>query len=71
MKRPPRHIVIPVLLLIYLIVMIAIFGIRLYKQGDYVHFFTVTGVSLAVIVLLYFTLRRRQRLRDHKEIDKD
>ena len=64
MKTPPKHIVIPALLLIYLAVMVGIFGIRLYKAGEYIHFFSVIGVCLAVIVLLYFSLRRRQRLRN-------
>lgn len=64
MKPVPKHIIIPALLLIYLIVMIAFFGIRLYRQGEYAHFFSVTGVSLAMIVLLYFTLRCRQKIHD-------
>ena len=35
MKTPPKHIVIPALLLIYLAVMVGIFGIRLFQAGEY------------------------------------
>lgn len=61
MKRLPKHIVIPSLLLIYLAVMVGVFGMRVYRAGDYAHFFIVTGVSLVVIVLLFFIMRARHR----------
>ena len=61
MKRLPKHIVIPSLLLIYLAVKVGVFGMRVYRAGDYAHFFIVTGVSLVVIVLLFFIMRARHR----------
>lgn len=57
-----RYIVIPVALLIYLAVMAYIGRGELYA-GHYVYYFGIIAATLACIVLLFFTLRRRERLR--------
>ena len=69
MKRLPKHIVIPSLLLIYLAVMVGVFGMRVYRAGDYAHFFIVTGESLVVIVLIFFIMRARHRRDNDRNLD--
>lgn len=61
-RRYPKYKVIPALMLVYLAVMTYI-GYRNYAAGllSALHFFGVFAASFAVIVLLYFSLRRRER----------
>ena len=57
-----RSTTIPVLLLAYLAVMSYI-GRGELAAGNYLFYFGVIGVTLVCIVLLHFTLKRRERKR--------
>lgn len=65
-----RSILIPAALTVYLIVMASI-GWKQYAAGAMTatYYFGVLAASIAAIVLLYFSLRRRERLRREREQD--
>ncbi|MCM1451140.1 MAG: hypothetical protein NC102_02690 [Clostridium sp.] len=71
MKLPiKRHIFIPAILLIYLAVM-SIMAYPDYRAGVHssLFYFGVIGVTLAVIILLFFFMRKRDQLRAEREAD--
>ncbi len=61
-----RSTVIPLCMLAYLAVM-AWLGRGRLAAGDYLYYFGVIGISLVIIVLLYFALRRKETLRQRRE----
>ena len=65
-----RSTVIPCLLLIYLGVMASI-GYPEYASGrtSTLEYFGIIGVTIAVIILLHFNLKRRDRLRRERMAD--
>ena len=63
-----KAVVIPLALLVYLGVMSYI-GLPMYHAGGYFQYFGIIGVSLLVIVLLHFSIKRRERLRREREED--
>lgn len=63
-----RSVWIPLVLLVYLGVMSYI-GSGEFFAGHYFYYFGIIGVTLLCIVLLHFTLRRRERLRREREED--
>lgn len=62
MYKPRKSTLLPVVLLIYLAVMAYIGRGELFA-GNYVYYFGIIGATLLCIVLLRFSLRRRERLR--------
>lgn len=64
--RPKRSTVIPLCLLVYLAVMAWVGRARL-EAGEYLYYFGVIGGSLLIIALLYWSLRRKEALRDRRE----
>ncbi len=62
--KPKRHILIPVIILLYTAV-IAIYAANKYytpeNKGSY---FLVIGVNLALAVVLYFILKKREAWRN-------
>lgn len=54
--------VIPLLLLIYLGIMSYI-GLPEYHQGHYFYYFGVIGVTLVIIVILHFYLKKRELIK--------
>lgn len=69
MKKFKKSQLLPPILLVYLAFM-AYLGRNLFYEGQYLYYFSVLGISLVVIVLLYFSLRRKERLKEQKEQDK-
>lgn len=63
-----KAVIIPLALLVYLGVMSYI-GLPMYHAGEYFKYFGIIGVSLLVIVLLHFSIKRRERLRREREED--
>ena len=63
-RRVPRSTLIPLLLLIYLAVM-AYIGWGTYAKGESsaLYYFGTIGVTLVIIVILHFNLKRREALR--------
>lgn len=65
-----RSTFIPLILLVYLAIM-AVYGWKQYSAGQMsaAYFFGVIAATLAVIILLHFSLRRRERFRDERQAD--
>ncbi len=63
-----RAIIIPLALLVYLGVMSYI-GLPMYHEGKYLQYFGAIGGSLIAIILLHFSIKRRDRLRREREED--
>lgn len=63
-----RSTTIPLLLLVYLAVMSYV-GRGELTAGNYLFYFGVIGITLVCIVLLHFSLKRRERLRREREED--
>lgn len=69
MKRN-KSIIIPIALLAYLGVMSYI-GYKGYASGEFsaIRYFDVIAVSFLIIVLLFFSLKRKEKLRKEREDD--
>ncbi len=66
-----RSVILPIILLVYLLVMSYI-GWPYYSQQDkYLEYFGIIGITLVVIVCLYFFLKRRDRFRKENRKRKD
>ncbi len=61
-SRPPKYKVIPVLLTVYLVAM-AYVGYPRYASGQMsaLQYFGIITATVAVIILLFFSLRARDR----------
>lgn len=70
MKKFKKSTYLPVLLALYLLVM-AYIGLPILRRGDYLYYFSVFGLSLLVIVLLHFSLKRKEKLRDMRQKEQD
>lgn len=64
MKRLQRHVIIPLLLAIYLLVM-AILGIDGLRSGatSPMQYAATIVITVGILILLYFFLKKRDRLR--------
>lgn len=60
-----RSTFIPAVLLIYLCVMSYI-GYPEFQQGHYLYYFGVIGVTLVLIVILHFFLKKRERMKENR-----
>ncbi len=56
---------LPLILLVYLLVM-AYIGRQQLVAGKYLQYFGVLGVSLIVIVLLHFVLKKKERMQEER-----
>ncbi len=77
MKRLKRHVLVPLILLIYLAVM-AYMGLPGLRSGvtPPMQYFGTLFITLGIIILLYFFMKKRDRLRrerldDIRENNKD
>lgn len=66
-----RSILIPGVLIIYLIVMAVIGWSHYSAEGRYWEYAGLIGATLVVIILLYFVLRRRDRMRQELRKQKE
>lgn len=64
--RLKRSTVIPIVLLIYLAVMSYI-GRGELAQGHYLYYFSIIGLTLAAIVGVHFSLKRREQARQQHD----
>ena len=65
MKRKfKRHIIIPLLLLVYIAIMVVMAFPRYQESGNWNEFTLILVVSLLLIVVLYFRYKRKEKLRD-------
>lgn len=60
-----RSTFIPLILLVYLAVMSYI-GFPEFQQGHYLYYFGVIGLTLVIIALLHFFLKKRERQQNNK-----
>lgn len=63
-----RSTVIPLALFAYLGVMCYV-GRSIFFEGQYLYYFGVIAGSLLAIILLHFSLKRKERLRREREDD--
>lgn len=66
MKKPKRYVIIPLLMLCYLAVMAYVARQRL-ADGEYLYYFGVIGISLLIIIALYFSLKKKEKYRQQHE----
>ncbi|MDD4777717.1 MAG: hypothetical protein PHV53_05430 [Fermentimonas sp.] len=59
-----RYILFPSLLVIYTILMAVIAFPRYQESGNWTEYLIVLGGSFLIAVLLYFILKRKQKIRD-------
>ena len=58
--------VIPLALTAYLAVM-AYMGRHIYLRGDYLYYFGTIAVTLVIIIVLHFSLKKKEKLRQQRE----
>lgn len=71
-RKIKRHILFPVVLLVYFAVMAVMAYPRYKASGNWGEYFGVIGVSLLLALILFFILKRRQKIRDRfskKDLD--
>ncbi|MBD5316239.1 MAG: hypothetical protein HDS11_01015 [Bacteroides sp.] len=68
MKRLPKSTVLPLVLLVYLGIM-SVIGYPEFQAGNYLYYFGIICATLLCIILLHFSLKRRERLRREREDD--
>ena len=68
--KAKKSTVIPIALLVYLAAM-AWIGYEAYASGQRsaLEYFGIIGITILVIVLLHFSLKRRERLKSEREAD--
>ncbi len=65
MNKPRLSTIIPVLMLIYLIVM-GYMGLDSLRAGRYFYYFATIIIGLALIAILYYRLRKKEKARDRQ-----
>lgn len=69
MRKFKQSTIVPLALAIYLIVMIAVFGMQHFYAGEYIFFFSIIGATSFIIIALHFLLKRKEKLRKEREDD--
>lgn len=62
-----RHIVIPVAILVYTLVIAIYFGVKSYSPDNQGAFFLVIGMNLVLAIVLYFILKKREEFRNNQK----
>ncbi len=72
MKKIKRSTLIPLVLAVYLMVMASI-GWGDYASGrtSALYYFGVIAIMVVILILLHFSLRRRERYREERQADMD
>lgn len=63
-RKIKKEFLFPSVLLIYLSIMAYISFPRYKESGNWGEYFAVTGISVLLVVLLFFLLKRKQQIRD-------
>lgn len=61
MKKVNKSLWLPAVLLVYLAVIIVVYGLPHLRAGEYLLFYGVSCGSLVVIALLHLVLRKKER----------
>jgi|LSQX01.2.fsa_nt_gb LPXTG-motif cell wall-anchored protein len=65
--KPKRHILIPIVILLYTAVIAVYAGNKFYTSENKGSYFLVIGVNIALAIALFFILKKRDTLRNkHK-----
>lgn len=59
---------LPAILLVYLLCM-AYIGKDILLKGDYPYYFSVFGLSLIIIILLHFSLKKKEKRDEEKQLN--
>ncbi|MFA7493046.1 MAG: LPXTG cell wall anchor domain-containing protein [Proteiniphilum sp.] len=70
-RKIKRHILFPLVLLAYFGIMAAMAYPRYKVSGNWGEFFGIIGACLLIALLLFFILKRRQKVRDRFSSKKD
>lgn len=70
MKKFKKSTYLPLILFIYLAVL-AYIGRDILLRGEYTYYFSVVGLSILVIVLLHFSLKRKEKMKSQNKASKD
>ncbi len=62
-RKIKKHFLFPAVLLIYLAIMAYISYPRYKESGNWSEYFAVTGISVLLVVALFFLLKRKQQIR--------
>lgn len=65
--KPKRHILIPVVILIYTVVIIIYAGNRYYTLENKGSYIFVIAVNVSLAVILYFILKKRETWRNNQK----
>lgn len=66
MKHIKKSTIIPLTLLAYLAIM-SILGLSYFHAGRYIYYFGIIGITLLIIILLHFVLKKREQLQRKRE----
>lgn len=69
MKKMNKSVWLPAVLLVYLAVIIVVYGLPHLRAGEYLLFYGVSCGSLLVIALLHWVLRKKERLSEQRNSD--
>ena len=66
--KPKKSTLLPIVLALYLALM-AYIGYPSYKSGEFspLYYFGSIAATLAIIIILHFVLKRRERLKEERE----
>ena len=59
---------LPAILLVYLLCM-AYIGKDILLKGNYLYYFSVFGLSLIIIILLHFSLKKKEKRDEEKQLN--
>lgn len=65
--KPKRHILIPIVIFIYTIVIAIYAGINYYTPENRNSYLFVIGVNLTLAIVLYFILKKREDFRNNNK----
>lgn len=63
-RKTKKQFLLPAVLLIYMAIMAYISYPRYKASGNWGEYFAVIGISVGVVVLLFFLQKRKQKFRD-------
>ena len=63
-RKFKRHILIPLILLVYVAIMVVMALPKYQESGNWKEFTIILAVSLILIVVIYFVYKRKEKLRD-------
>ncbi len=63
-RKSKRYILLPAALLVYMAIMAFLAYPKYREHGNWDEYFLIIGIGLLLPVLLFFILKRRQKIRD-------